>query len=75
MLWQIAEASWFNDLVASQKIEENTKTALFPTATGERPIEIWLEKAYKGNMGTPARKKEMKNKQNNPKPPSYRHIP
>lgn len=77
MLWEIAEAGWFNDLVASQETEENTKTALSPVASGVRPIETWLEKTYKGNMETPERKKknDMKNKQNNPKPPRYRDIP
>lgn len=62
MLWQIAEAGWFNDLVASQKIEENTKTALSPMSSGVRTIEIWLERANNGNMETSEREKEMKTK-------------
>lgn len=58
MLWQVAEAGWFHDLIASQKIEENEKTALCPMASGVRPIETWLEKAYKGNMETSEKKKK-----------------
>lgn len=58
MLSQTAEAGWFNDLVPSQKIQENTKTALSQTVTGERSIENLLEEGYEGNKEASPRKKK-----------------